>query len=88
MRLRRQEVRLPLFRKESQTSPISESETIMVLSAICSKQIYIAVQIMKLICKSDLEILVHNIHGNRKNWQTCLVDTEPLFGSLLLQERT
>ena len=43
---------------------------------------------MKLICKSGLgDIGFHNIHGNRKTGRLVFVDTEPLFGSLLLQEK-
>jgi len=59
------------------------------LSRPVDVQTQFAVQIMKLICKSGLgDVGFHNILYNPASGKLTVVDTEPLYGSLLLDERS
>ncbi len=67
---------------------MSEFETIDALAAMpVQRQVKIATQIARLICRTGLgDVGFHNIHINKETGKPVIVDTEPVFGSLLLDE--
>lgn len=75
--------------KSKKLNLLSKSETIsQLLSYTREKQLKIATQIMKLISKSGLgDVGFHNFYINRDTNKLVIVDTEPLYGSLFLNEK-
>lgn len=69
-------------------SLMSERNTMNTLSLYTIEdQVEIAIQIMKLICKSGLgDVGFHNIYSSKETSKLVFVDTEPLYGSLMLDE--
>lgn len=72
--------------KSKKLNLLDKKETILKLSLLPrQKQIRIAQQIMRMICKSGLgDVGFHNFNINKETGKLAVLDTEPLFGSLLL----
>lgn len=75
--------------KSEKIDLLSETDTISKLSSLSQQeQIKIATQIMRMICKSGLgDVGFHNFQINKETGKLVIVDTEPIFGSLLLDEK-
>ena len=67
---------------------MNRRETVECLASLpVERQVEMAVQVAKLICKSGIgDVGFHNILMHRDTKQLVFVDTEPLYGSLLLDE--
>ena len=76
--------------KSKKINLLNDQETISRLSSLPQqKQIKIATQIMQMICKSGLgDVGFHNFNINKETGKLVVLDTEPLFGSLLLDEES
>lgn len=76
--------------KSKKINLLNNQETISRLSSLPQqKQIKIATQIMQMICKSGLgDVGFHNFNINKETGKLVVLDTEPLFGSLLLDEES
>lgn len=76
--------------KSKKINRLDETETINRLASYDQeKQIKIATQIMQLICKSGIgDMNFENININKDTDKLVFIDTEPLFGSLLLNEES
>lgn len=72
--------------KSKKLNLLNEEETVAKLSSYdTDKQIKIATQIMHMICRSGLgDVGFHNFQINRDTGKLAIVDTEPLYGSLVL----
>lgn len=72
-------MKVPVMTKQESTTYLT--------SLPADTQIKLAVQVMKLICKSGIgDVGFHNILVHKDTKQLVFVDTEPLYGSLLLNE--
>lgn len=74
--------------KSKKMDLLNQKQTIEAVSLYPEhRQIEIAEQIMKMICRTGLgDVGFHNLHVNRETGKLVVVDTEPLFGSLVLDE--
>jgi hypothetical protein len=74
--------------KSKKIELLNTEETISELSSLPQqKQIKVAKQIMEMICRSGLgDVGFHNFNINKKTSRLVIVDTEPIYGSLLLDE--
>lgn len=76
--------------KSKKINLLTKKETILKLSSLPQqKQIKIATQLMQMICKSGLgDVGFHNFNINKETGKLAIIDTEPLLGSLLLDEES
>lgn len=76
--------------KSKKINLLDKTETIARLCSLSQqKQIQIATQIMRMICSSGLgDVGFHNFKINKETGKLVVLDTEPLFGSLLLDEES